>query len=470
LASRRRANRLVLGFAGTVVALVLTLSTGIHRFSSGGSGGTAREPNIEVDFRKVVRPLAAGAFSMAETGYQAPSVLVNDALQQQRMRQLGVSYLRIHLRFSVSGDASSKVVCGGSGCDTGPSGDDWIQSIKRTGAQPIVIVTANSTIDAANLVRRFNVDAGSGSVDPRLPEYVSKWIIGNEPNANGYSASLYSSRFNEEVAAMKAVDPKISVGGPALGWFDRSWLEQFLQLSGTQVDFVDFHGYPQQGVTAGDVSTLFRWAADTGNDVAQLRNLIRATVPRRARRIGIQVGEWSLNWGGNAQGDSNFNAVWTADVLGHIVGNGGVSIYFGSKGNALKWADGTNVDDFGRVVTLHLDDPKAPFHGYGMFTGEGLFRGFGTRIVNATTRLPNVDVFASGGPRNIVVVNKDPLTPQRAVFRLKGISSGSVSAWQKNQAVPFQDAPRQLTSVKIKNGEFSVLLPAMSVTTFVIAD
>ena len=84
----------------------------------------------------------------------------------------------------------------------------------------MVMVLATS---AANLVRHFNVNPVSGSVDPTLPNYVPNWIVGNEPNANGFSASSYSAYFNAGFDAMKAVDSRIKIGGPGIGWYDRSW-------------------------------------------------------------------------------------------------------------------------------------------------------------------------------------------------------------------------------------------------------
>jgi Glycosyl hydrolases family 39 len=425
-------------------------------------------PNVSIDYNQTTHDLSRRAIGMAESGYRAPNVLANDAVEQRLLQRLGVDSIRIHLTYSVPGDPTSKIVCSGSGCDTRPNGDEWIGAIKNTGAEPIVIVESRSSIDAANMVRRFNIDPITQHPDPARPSYVPSWIIGNEPNANGGSSSSYAADFNAAFDAMKAVDPRIEIGGPAAAWYDDGWITQFLQLSGSRVDFVDFHGYPQQGTRDGDVATLFRWARNTGDDVARLRRVIEATVPDRALDIEIQVGEWSLNWGGNAQVDTNFNAVWTADVLGNILENGGRSIYFATKGNAIKWADGWAVDDAGHRVFMRLDDPRAAYHGYGMFTGEGLFRSFGNTVVSAMTTLSNIEVFASDNPRNIVVINKEPASTQRAVFSLSGVTSATVAVWQKHPGILFNAPPEQQESVSVRHGAFSITLPPMSVTTFVI--
>ncbi|MCL5935297.1 MAG: hypothetical protein M1543_02240, partial [Firmicutes bacterium] len=90
--------------------------------------------------------------------------------------------------------------------------------------------------------------------------------------------------------------------------------------------------------------------------IATTYNLLKQYYPTRYNQMFVEVGEWSLNYGGNAQGDSNFNAVWTADTLGQIIKNGGVAMYYGTKGNAIKWLTGTNTDWYtGITYTLNLD-------------------------------------------------------------------------------------------------------------------
>jgi hypothetical protein len=425
-------------------------------------------PDVRIDYGQPTVQLSPFAFGMAETGYQSPHVLATDAREQQQVTALHLGYIRMDLAYAVPGDPTSKIICADTGCDPDPTGDQWISTIKQTGAEPVVIVNIPSATDAANMVKHFNINPTTNVPDSTRPNYVKYWIIGNEPDRNGYSPSSYSASFNADDDAMKVLDPNIKIGGPAVASYNQTWLQQFLQVSGSRVDFVDFHGYPQQGTTDGDVPTLFRWATNTGNDVSNLRRVIQSTVTSRASQIGIEVGEWSLNWDGNAQGDTNFNTVWTADVLGHILANGGLSVYFGTKGNAIKWADHYVTDDLGHTVYMHLDDPRAPYHGYGMFTGEGLFPSFGTTLMRASTTLPNIDVFASNNPKNIVVINKDQSTDRTATLSLTGVSTATIDVWQKNQHVPFKDPPIHLGTINTNNGTFNYDLPATSVTTFLV--
>ena len=45
----------------------------------------------------------------------------------------------MHLTYTTPGDPTSKIVCGGAGCDVRPTGAEWIAAVKRVGAVPVVI-------------------------------------------------------------------------------------------------------------------------------------------------------------------------------------------------------------------------------------------------------------------------------------------------------------------------------------------
>jgi hypothetical protein len=314
-------------------------------------------------------------------------------------------------------------------------------------------------IDAGNMVKHFNKDTNN---------YVRYWIVGNEPDQEGVSAATYSANFNGIYDAMKAVDPTIKIGGGATAWYDAPFLQTFLQQSGSRVDFVDFHGYAQEGKVPGDYATLFQLAAGYGNDVNNLRSLIQQNVPDRASQIGIEVGEWELNWGGIAQDNTNFHTVWTASVLGHILSSGGQSLFYADKGNAIYEYQHTFTDSSGHAVKINADDTSPAYHGIGMFTGEGLFRGFGDTVVSASTALPNVEVYASDNPKNIVVINKDPSITQTATVSLNGVTSGVADVWRKDESVLFSSPPIKLGKQSVLNGTFTYQFTPLSVTVFIL--
>jgi hypothetical protein len=458
------------------VATLLQRSDSSTSGVSGASGtlfadGPVPPRNVSIDYSHEV-DLSPLAFGADETGYRTPNVLPNDRLEAQRLKALGLGYMRMHLVYSTSGDPNSKIVCGGTGCDTGPAADDWITAVKATGAVPVVIVNADNPTDAANMVRAFNVDPSNGRPDPSLSTYVPRWIIGNEPNMYGLTASSYSAEFNTDADAMKAVDPGIKLGGPATAWLDESYLQTFLSLSGSRVDFIDFHGYPTQPCSACGPSpapTLFAWAASIGSAVARVHQILQSTMPARAAQIDVEVGEWSLSTGNGIGTRTNLNVVWGADVIGQIIRNGGLSLFYGTKGNMLEWQSGDEIDgDRNRKIFQKLDETLAPYHSYGMFTGEGLFPHFGSKLARSSTQVSNVDVFASdGGQRNIVVVNKDPTQKRTLTFRLSDRGSGTITLWQKSQGIQFLAPPKRIGTFSYTDGAFSVTVPALSVTTFV---
>jgi hypothetical protein len=97
-----------------------------------------------------------------------------------------------------------------------------------------------------------------------------------------------------------------------------------------------------------------------------------------------------------------------------------------------------------------------------------LFRGFGDTMINADTTLPNVEVYASDNPKNIVVLNKDPSITQTATVHLKGVTSGTIDVWRKDESVLFPNPPIKLGTLPLENGTFTYQLPPFSVTAFVL--
>src|SRR6266699_3172726 len=312
---------------GVLLTVFISQTLQVSLFQKPQEGGPhlVSSGNMVVDYTSPIRKLDPLAVGMDLSGYGYPNVFANDQVEQQKLKTLGIKYMRIDLQYSTPGDPTSKIVCSANGCDTRWTGDQWVQAIKAIGAQPLIIVPY-SAIDAANMVKHFNKDTNN---------YVQYWIVGNEPDRAGISADTYSTNFNQDYDAMKAIDPTITIGGGATAWYDAPFLQTFLQQSGSRVDFVDFHGYAQEGNVPGDYTTLFHIATGYGDSITNLRSLIQHIVPARASQIGIEVGEWELNWGGTAQDNINFHSVWAASVLGNILKAGGWSLFFADKGNAL---------------------------------------------------------------------------------------------------------------------------------------
>ncbi len=425
-------------------------------FSAYGLSGTAESNTntITVDYTQPIQTIDSLAYGMDISGYFTPNTFGTDLLEQQKLQTLGSKYFRMDLKYTISGDPTSNIVCGGSGCDTSVSGDQWINAIKSIGGTPVILVHFNTAADAANLVKHFNIDTNNP---------VKYWIIGNEPDINGYTAASYSAVFNQDYDAMKAIDPTIKIGGGATSSYLSSYLQTFLQNSSTRVDFVDFHGYAQQGNVSGNTTTLFQTAQSYGINLKALQALIQTIIPSRAAQISTQIGEWELNFNGSAQDDINFHALWAASAFGNILQAGGRGMFFADKGN-LFYHDTRTINS----VTVNLDDTNPAYHGMGMFTGENLFQGFGSSMVQTATALPSIEVFASDNPKSIVVINEDASTAQSATFSLIGVSTGSVDVWRKDESVLFPSPPVQVGTTTIQNNSFTYTLPAFSVTTFIV--
>ena len=66
---------------------------------------------------------------MDVSGYGYPNVFANDQVEQQKLKTLGIKYMRMDLKYSTPGNPTSQIVCGGDGCDTRWTGDQWVQAI-----------------------------------------------------------------------------------------------------------------------------------------------------------------------------------------------------------------------------------------------------------------------------------------------------------------------------------------------------
>jgi hypothetical protein len=437
--SRYVRNRRAIAFASAALALFALSGAYVARPSSaftGAASATTTVPgqpgSVVVDYSHETN-VSRLTWGLDETGYQSPNVLGNDGTEQMMFRHLRVTFMRMDLKVS-----NGQIVCSAHGCDSGVPADAYIAGIRKVRATPLVIVPTASPADAATIVSHYKGK-------------VAWFLIGNEPNINGYSAATYTADWNADAAAMRAVDPTIKIGGPSPAWFDQTFVQTWLS-GANNPDFLDFHGYPTQYTPA----FLFNWSHRTGGTIAKAHAMAIAAL---GHDIPVEVGEWSMdnNEGAGNQGctHSNLNTVWTADVLGEIAQNGGISLNFGTKGNMLEWSPtATKTDcDTQLSVAVTLDSPQAPYEGYAMFTGAGKFRGFGTKMA-ACTAPAGVDCFASdGGSHNIVLVNT---TDSPVTVRVSG------NVWQRAPGLRYNSPPSHLGKLSL------VTLPGISVTTVVI--
>jgi hypothetical protein len=202
-------------------------------------------------------------------------------------------------------------------------------------------------------------------------------------------------------------------------------------------------------------------------DLTTLRGMIQAAAPGRASDIGIHVGEWNFSADPVTLGQfayTGFASMLDADLLGRILAAGADGLAWGSKKGpmSLVYGDGT-----GAPAGYASDTPMPLYEAIGMFTGAGRFPHFGTTMVAATSVLPNVDVFASSSPDEIVLVNKSSATRRVTI----GVQSGNPQAatvWQLHQTHVKPSPPANMGTVTSLDGVFKITLPGHSVTTLVM--
>jgi hypothetical protein len=419
---------------------------------------TADEPAVTVDFTTPVATIEAGDIGTSITGYGGLNYIVNSAEHRAAMAAHDFGALRIELEYATPGDHTSRIVCGGDHCHRDYDGDQWIDAIRSLGADPILVVPAEPG-DALALFEHFDAQAP-----------ITKVVVGNELDAGDppkMDAATYSAIFNEIAAGIHALDPSVEVGGPGAAHNNIGYLTTFLNASGSHVDFVDYHDYGKGG-EAKPAEQLLAEVADYAVDIAEVRALIESTVPARADEIEIQIGEWNMDWADPspacASMTTHLPTVWGAATLGTILESDATALVFGDKNGCLgltgEWGEGER----GTPNFVDMNEPMPIYHGIGMFTGEELFRPFGTTMVATASPDPLLYVFASTGEKNVVLVNTGTAAVTTDVD-FTGLATGTAAIWQTTDG---ERTPHQEGTATISGGTTTLNLPARSVTTLVI--
>ncbi|HEX4091721.1 MAG TPA: hypothetical protein VHZ33_23655 [Trebonia sp.] len=461
---QKRRSRLigVVLIVGTIAIAVSLVATGSVPLGSKTVTATpASHSDVTVDFGAQTATDDPEAIGVDESTYGSPSD-INDPAAQKLLKKLGVGYARLALTLANPADPTSRITCAAGGCDTSINPVAWVQMMDAAGEAPIVqIPDSLSAADAAAIVRQFDVSA-----DARKP--VADWVIGNEPDAAHESASTYDANFNTLYDAMKKADPSIAIGGPATLGFDQPFLQQFLQQCGSRADFVDFHFYPGHETAAQLLAEL---PAMT-KDLTTLKAMIAAAEPSRAASIAIHVGEWNFSADPGTLGQyayTGFASVLDADLLGRMLTAGVDGLAWGTKNGPMSLLYGAIYDSSGPAgpAAYALDTPMPLYQAISMFTGQGLFPRFGTKIASAVSRLPGIDAFASADPNEIVLVNTTAKA-RRVTVRVQSDNPQSAEVWQLDQTGVLPKPPVKKGTATSEAGNFKISLPADSVTTMVM--
>ncbi len=341
--------------------------------------------------------------------------------------------------------------------------DTFMGSVRRAGAQPIIIANygTGSPAEAADWVRYANLTKGYGA---------KYWEIGNELYGNGHYGADWEADNHEDKSptgyangvvaysnAMKAVDPTVKIGAvltiPA-GWPDgvvasgdsATWNQTVLSIAGPAIDFVILHWYPG-GSSAADALAK----PDQLNDALYLvRDQIARYAGPNAANIGIALTETNSGAGE----DTQTGALYAADTYADLWENGVFTVDWwdlhNGPGTASTVEGQTDYGDFGMLSSgtcaadgttcePPMNTPFAPYYALSML---GTFAHPGDQMIRAGTDQPLVSAHAARRPNGdlaVLLVNRDPAnsypvaidyagyTPSAAVPTVYSFTSGATA-------------------------------------------
>ncbi|GAB3935848.1 hypothetical protein GCM10029976_046810 [Kribbella albertanoniae] len=320
---------------------------------------------------------------------------------------------------------------------------------------------AEDLADAKNIYNHFKA-AGTP---------VRKFIYGNEHDNGGnpkkMTADEYSARYNQVHDALHVLDSAVQVGGPALAAYEPQYgtpyMDTFLTLSGSRVDFIDYHDYGA-GYARYTPEELLSTVIDSyRSDIADLK---ARTARLAGRDVPIQIGEWNMDYS-DPDGTlmlSHLATVWGAAALGTMLQSGVATLLYGDKNGSASKNTGLGITSTEGEGGIPVSAPTPIYHGLGMFTGEGLFRHFGTTMVTTASSTNLLRAFASNGAKNIVLINADT-TATTTTLNLTGYQTGTAQVWQSTGTA---GTPHKAGTVTVANRTATLTLPARSVTTLVL--
>ncbi|MEV0644737.1 PA14 domain-containing protein [Phytomonospora sp. NPDC050363] len=440
-----------------------------------GTPAQAAPATVSVDFTTAIAQLDASKYGLDITGYGSGNYITGANAHTANVRRQNFGTMRMELMF----DETGRLVCGGDGCEKALlDGDDWVAAIRALGAEPMLILPLGGTHagaaqeNLADALAIYDHFAATGAP-------VLKFVVGNETDNDGNPDKLdapeYVARFNAVYDALHARNAAVEVGGPGLASYGTSdweyaYMTTFLQGSGTRTDFVDYHDYGAGYTPATPEELVGPVITEMGTDIADLKARIAALVPSRPGGIPIQLGEWNMDYvDAEDRMVTHLATVWGAAALGTILENGASSLIYGDKNGNAGQNTGLGITSTEGEGPGGVNDPMPIYHGLGMFSGEGLFRGFGSTMVDTSSSDSLLRAFASTGSKNIVLVN-GATTATTTSLALTGYTAGSAAIWQSTGDTEANYAPHRTGTLPISGGAANITLPARSVTTLVLAE
>jgi hypothetical protein len=340
--------------------------------------------------------------------------------------------------------------------------DTFIEFCNQMGALPTISVRllGGTPETAANLVRYTNIEKKYGVV---------YWSIGNEPTlyAENTGETYDTVRFNQEwraiAEAMKAVDPTIQLMGPELHQWGtslattlkdssgRDWMTEFLKTNGDLVDVVTVHRYPlwKSGGQSVTIQELRQNTNEWPALVIYLRSLIQEITGRDIPIAFTEVNSDPRSViAGKATPDSFYNAIWYADVLGHLIQQQVFMVnqwVISQRESGLSLISGTEI--------------RPTYYTFLMY------KNFGSELIYASSGMSDLNVYAAkreDGTLTVMIVNLAD-NEQRPTVQIRGVTPGDAQVWLLDSTHHAEDMGMQAMPA---NGVLT--LPGQSVILYII--
>ena len=353
--------------------------------------------------------------------------------------------------------------------------DAFVALCKKMGAIPTISVRfqGGTPEGAAALVRYANIVQGY---------HITYWSIGNEPNLELKDGkSIDTVTFNQQwraiALAMKAVDPKIKLMGPEISqWgtdisktpktpptkpptgLDRQdWMTDFLKANGDLVDIVAVHRYPFTAPTDKNPVTVERLRQNTlewDAMVIYLRDMIHQITGRDIPIAFTEVNSDTSNVsGGVASPDTEYNAIWYADVLGRLIQQ---NVFMVNHWVFALTGMGGVSGGLGLLYPGQVRPTYYVFQMYNQFGSERVFSSSGVRFVT---------VYAAKRPDGTLTLMVINLTDneQQVPLQIQGMQPAQADVWRFDATHNAVDLGQQAMPADGK-----VVLPAQSITLYAV--
>ena len=389
--------------------------------ASSAATAATRARQITLDVAKANKPL--DRFFDLSVGSDYPGTLIRPDAQAQlktAVDELGFRYIRFHAIFhdvlgTVKHRQDGQVTYDWTGIDN--LYDDLlakhIKPFVELGFTPQALKTSDNKIFWWNgntshpkqEAWHHLVDAFVRHLEQRYGrEQVRSWYfeVWNEPNLNGFweggDKQAYFDLFENTSRTIKAIDPKLRVGGPSTA--GAAWVPDLLSFTASHnvpIDFVTTHSYGVDGGfldEKGQSDTKLSPNADSiVGDIRKVRAQIEAS---RYPNLPLYITEWSTSYTPrDPVHDSYFSAPWILTKLK------------GAQGFLQGMSYWTYTDIF-----YEPGPPPNPFHGgFGLMNKDGVRKPawFAYKYLHALrgNALPSTDPetwAASDGNRTAAVV------------------------------------------------------------------